>query len=131
MPEQTSVWKFLRIAAGLQTAGIFFQAVTAGMLLSSEYGEVLHGAGARGMYAASMLYVLGAVLVWRPGGGPVRPVLYAVGMLVLASVQVVLGIAHMAALHVPLGVLMFGLSLLQLGHAVLGGRLRAPAAGAA
>ncbi|MDK9500278.1 hypothetical protein QEZ40_005909 [Streptomyces katrae] len=126
MPEQkTRVGTFMRIAAALQTAGVFFQAVTAGLLLSTEYGEALHGAGARGMYAASMLYALAAVLGWRPGGGPVGPVLYAAGMLVLASLQVVLGIAHVASVHVPLGVLMFGLSVLLLGHSVVGGRLRA------
>ncbi|RSS46902.1 hypothetical protein EF912_27200 [Streptomyces sp. WAC07061] len=124
MPEQTAAGTFMRIAAALQTAGVFFQAVTAGLLLSTEYGEALHGAGARGMYAASMLYVLAAVLGWRPGGGPVRPVLYAAGMLVLASAQVVLGIARVASVHVPLGVLMFGLSVLLLGHSVVAGRLR-------
>ena len=41
------------------------------------------------MYGASMLYVLAAILAWRPGGGSPRPVLYASGFLALASVQVV------------------------------------------
>lgn len=68
------------------------------------------------MYGAAMLYVLAAVLAWRPGGGSQRPVLYASGFLALASVQVVLGIAHLPAAHVPLGVLMFGLSVLDLGR---------------
>ncbi|MEU1616734.1 hypothetical protein ABZ479_05440 [Streptomyces sp. NPDC005722] len=108
---------FLQVAVALQTAAIFFQAATAGLLLSSSHGEALHSAGARVMYAASMLYVLAAVLAWRPGGGSPRPILYASGFLALASVQVVLGIAHRPALHVPLGVLMFGLSVLALGRA--------------
>ncbi|MFE0628443.1 hypothetical protein ACFW3D_15905 [Streptomyces sp. NPDC058864] len=107
---------FLRTAVALQTVAIFFQAATAGALLSSSHGEALHSAGARVMYAASMLYVLAAVLAWRPGGGSPRPILYASGFLALASVQVVLGIAHKPSLHVPLGVLMFGLSVLALGH---------------
>ncbi|UUU41189.1 hypothetical protein [Streptomyces sp. NBC_00162] len=109
---------FLQVAIGLQTLTLFFQAVTAGLLLSTSYGEVLHGVGARVMYGASMLYVLAAILAWRPGGGSPRPVLYASGFLALASVQVVLGIAHMPTLHVPLGVLMFGLSVLALGQAL-------------
>ncbi|MFE7705352.1 hypothetical protein ACFU6I_05965 [Streptomyces sp. NPDC057486] len=113
--EQRSL-TFLQVAIGLQTLAVFFQAVTAGLLLSSSYGEELHSAGARVMYAASMLYVLAAVLAWRPGGGTPRPILYASGFLVLASVQVVLGIAHVPSLHVPLGVLMFGLSVLALGQ---------------
>ncbi|MFE7359044.1 hypothetical protein ACFU8Q_39660 [Streptomyces sp. NPDC057543] len=119
---------FLRAAIALQTAAIFFQAVTAGLLLSTSYGETLHSAGARGMYAASMLYVLTAILVWRPGGGSPKSILHAFGFLVLASVQVVLGIAHVPSLHVPLGVLMFGLSVLRLGQVLAGRRTRADAA---
>ncbi|MGW7194599.1 hypothetical protein [Streptomyces chryseus] len=107
---------FLQAAIALQTVSLFFQAVTAGMLLSSSYGAVLHDVGSRVMYGASMVYVLAAVLAWRPGGGAPRPILYASGFLVLASVQVVLGIAHIPSLHVPLGALMFGLSVLALAH---------------
>ncbi|MFC9247539.1 hypothetical protein ACFT7S_27095 [Streptomyces sp. NPDC057136] len=107
---------FLQVAIALQTLSLFFQAVTAGMLLSSSHGEVLHDAGSRVMYGASMIYVLAAILAWRPGGGSPRPILHASVFLVLASVQVVLGIAHMPSLHVPLGVLMFGLSVLALGQ---------------
>ncbi|MEU5534037.1 hypothetical protein [Streptomyces sp. NPDC020362] len=107
---------FLRVTIALQTLAIFFQAVTAGLLLTSSHGEVVHGVGARVMYGASMLYVLAAVLAWRPGGGSPRPVLHASGFLALASVQVVLGIAAVPSLHVPLGVMMFGLSVLALAR---------------
>ena len=109
-------FSFLRIAIALQTLTIFLQAVSAGLLLTSSYGETLHSVGARVMYGASMLYVLAAVLAWKPGGGSPRPVRYASGFLVLASVQVVLGIAHVPSVHVPLGVLMFGLSVLALAR---------------
>ncbi|AIV32231.1 hypothetical protein [Streptomyces sp. CCM_MD2014] len=105
---------FLRIAIALQTLTIFLQAVSAGLLLTASYGETLHSAGARVMYGASMLYVLAAVLAWKPGGGPLAPVWHASGFLVPASVQVVLGIAHVPSVHLPLGVLMFGLSVLAL-----------------
>ncbi|MFI8345828.1 hypothetical protein [Streptomyces sp. NPDC085596] len=107
---------FLRIAIALQTLTIFLQAVSAGLLLTTSYGETLHGIGARVMYGASMLYVLAAVLAWKPGGGSTRPVRHASGFLALASVQVVLGIAHVPSVHLPLGVLMFGLSLLALAR---------------
>jgi hypothetical protein len=107
---------FVRVAIVLQTTAIFFQAVTAGVLLTSSHGEALHSVGARVMYGASMLYVLAAVLAWKPGGGSPRPIGYASGFLVLASVQVVLGIAHVPSVHVPLGVLMFGLSVLALAR---------------
>ncbi|MGX1270119.1 hypothetical protein [Streptomyces phaeoluteigriseus] len=107
---------FLRIAIALQTLTIFLQAVSAGLLLTSSYGATLHDVGARVMYGASMLYLLAAVLAWKPGGGSARPVGHASGFLVLASVQVVLGIAHVPSVHLPLGVLMFGLSLLALAR---------------
>ncbi|MEU1492183.1 hypothetical protein ACFYPA_16200 [Streptomyces sp. NPDC005775] len=107
-------YSFLQVAIFLQTLTVFLQAVSAGLLLTSSYGETLHSAGARVMYGASMLYVLAAVLAWKPGGGSPRPIGYASGFLVLASVQVVLGIAHVPSVHLPLGVLMFGLSLLAL-----------------
>ncbi|MFB7788630.1 hypothetical protein ACFC1D_38735 [Streptomyces vinaceus] len=121
---------FLRVSIALQTLAVFFQAATAGLLLSTSYGETLHGVGARVMYGASMLYLLAATLAWRPGGGSPRPILYASGFLALASVQVVLGVAHIPSFHVPLGVLMFGLSLLVLargtskGPTASGGALR-------
>ncbi|KUL58468.1 hypothetical protein [Streptomyces sp. NRRL S-1521] len=107
---------FLKTAVALQTLTIFLQAVSAGLLLTSAYGETLHSAGARVMYGAAMLYVLAAVLAWKPGGGSLRPVWHASGFLALASAQVLLGIARVPSLHVPLGVLMFGLSALALVH---------------
>jgi hypothetical protein len=107
---------FLHGAIAVQTLTIFLQAISAGLLLSSSYGETLHSVGARVMYGASMLYVVAAVLAWKPGGGSPRPVLHATGFLVLASIQVVTGIAHMSSLHLPLGVLMFGLSVLALAR---------------
>lgn len=113
-PATRSASSFLRLAIALQTLTILVQAVSAGLLLTTHYGETLHSAGARVMYGASMLHVLAAVLAWKPGGGPLRPVLHACGFLLLASVQVVLGIAHVPAVHLPLGVLMFGLSVLAL-----------------
>ncbi|MEN3536677.1 hypothetical protein AAH991_16300 [Microbispora sp. ZYX-F-249] len=109
-------FSFLRIAIILQTLTIFLQAVSAGLLLTASYGETLHSIGARVMYGASMLYLLAAVLAWKPGGGSPRPIWHASGFLVLASVQVVLGIAHVPPAHLPLGVLMFGLSVLALAR---------------
>ncbi|MFJ6996942.1 hypothetical protein [Streptomyces sp. NPDC003090] len=109
---------FLRGAMALQTLTLFFQAVTAGMLLTSSHGYLLHDVGSKVMYAATLLYVLAAILAWRPGGGSPRPVLYATGFLVLASAQVALGVAHVPSLHVPLGVVMFALSTLLLARSL-------------
>ncbi|WP_411079058.1 hypothetical protein [Streptomyces sp. cmx-18-6] len=109
-------FSLLQIAIALQTLTIFLQAVSSGLLFTTSYGEMLHSVGARVMYGASMLYVLAAVLAWKPGGGSPRPIWYASGFLVLASVQVAVGIAHISSVHMPLGVLMFGLSVLALAR---------------
>jgi len=109
-------FSFLQIAIALQTLTVFIQAVSAGLLFTTTYGEVLHDVGARVMYGASMLYVLAAVLAWKPGGGSPRPIWYATGFLVLATAQVAVGIAHIPSVHLPLGVLMFGLSVLALAR---------------
>lgn len=103
-----------RVAIALQTLTIFVQAVSAGLLLTTSYGETLHSAGARVVFAAAVLYVLATVLAWRPGGGSPRPIGHAAGFLVLISAQVALGIAHVPAAHLPLGVLIFGLSVVEL-----------------
>ncbi|MEU0160838.1 hypothetical protein ABZ154_18890 [Streptomyces sp. NPDC006261] len=114
-------YSFLQIATALQTLTIFIQAVSAGLLFTTTYGEALHDAGARVMYGSSMLYVLAAVLAWRPGGALPRQIWYATGFLALASAQVAVGIAHISSVHVPLGVMMFGLSMLALARQVPSG----------
>ncbi|MGW7454177.1 hypothetical protein [Streptomyces sp. NPDC054787] len=117
---------FVRVAIALQTMALFFQAATAGVLLTSSHGYALHDAGSKVMYGASMVYVIAAILAWRPGGGSPRPILHASGFLALASVQVVLGVAHVKSLHVPLGIAMFGLSILALGQALSSARASRP-----
>ncbi|MCG0069097.1 hypothetical protein ACWDUC_03625 [Streptomyces tricolor] len=120
---------FLKAAIALQTLSLFFQAATAGALLTSSRGYLLHDVGSKVMYAAAMLHLLAAVLAWRPGGGSPRPVLYATGFLLLASAQVALGVAHVPSFHVPLGVVMFALSTLALAQALTPRLLPRSAAG--
>ncbi|GHF93910.1 hypothetical protein ACFFSH_22085 [Streptomyces filamentosus] len=116
-PRAAAFPKAVRAAVALQALALFFQTATAGALIaSSSRGALLHDAGSRVMYGATMLYVLAAIVAWRPGGGSPRPVLYATGFLVLASVQVVLGVAHLPAFHVPLGVAMVALGVLDLAR---------------
>ncbi|MBE1533112.1 hypothetical protein [Actinomadura algeriensis] len=104
---------FLRIAIMLQTSLVFVQAVTAGLLLSSPDARVLHSAGSYGLFLVVLLHLVVAVLVWRPGGGSPRLALYAGGFFGLTLAQIALGIADVKTLHVPLGVLLFGMSVLQ------------------
>jgi hypothetical protein len=131
MPTRTTTKQanlmFLRVAITLQTAAVFVQAITAGLLLSSPGGGALHSAGAYALFIVTVLHLIVAILVWRPGSGSPRPILYAAGFFALTSAQVALGIAHVKTLHVPLGVLMFGTSVLQLVR-IWTGRRAGPAA---
>ncbi|GGS83748.1 hypothetical protein GCM10010156_47990 [Planobispora rosea] len=119
---------FLRAAIALQTLALFSTPVTAGLLLSTPSGHTLHSASSYGVFVATVLHLVTAVLVWRPGGGSPRPILHAAGFLGLVLAQVALGIAGLKTLHIPLGVLLFGLSLLQLSRVWAGRRVEAPAA---
>ncbi|NRQ35475.1 hypothetical protein HII36_27130 [Nonomuraea sp. NN258] len=113
---------FLRIAVGVQTAAVFVQAITAGLMLAASTGSAPHSAGSYTLFVVAVLHLIVAIVVWRPGGGSPRHALYAAGFLVLTSAQVALGLAHLTALHVPVGVLMFGVSVVQLMWIWTGGR---------
>ncbi|WP_431898536.1 hypothetical protein [Nonomuraea sp. bgisy101] len=107
---------FLRVAITLQTLALFAAPITAGLLLSSPGGRTLHSVSAYGVFFVALLHLVAAILVWRPGGGSTRPMLYAVGFFGLTLAQIALGIAGAKTLHVPLGVLLFGMSVLQLSQ---------------
>ncbi|NRQ40816.1 hypothetical protein HII36_54780 [Nonomuraea sp. NN258] len=119
---------FLRVAVALQAATLLVQAITAGLLLSSPSGRMLHSVAAIAVVVAGLLHLVAAILVWRPGGGSARGIAPAVGLLVVTVVQMALGMAHMKALHVPLGVVMFAGSVLQLSRLWTGRRTGVTAA---
>ncbi|GAA3441174.1 hypothetical protein [Planomonospora venezuelensis] len=119
---------FLRVVIVLQTLALFAAPVTAGLLLSSPGGSALHSASGYGVFTVTLAHLVAAVLAWRPGGGSPGPVLYAAGFFALTLAQVALGIAQVKTLHVPLGALMFGLSVLQLGQVWAGRRAHGAAA---
>ncbi|WP_370969430.1 hypothetical protein [Amycolatopsis sp. cg9] len=115
---------FLRV---LQTLAVFLSAVTAGLLLTTRSGHSLHSAAAYTVFVVAVVQVVAAVLGWKSGGGSPRPILFAVVFLGLVLAQVALGIAHVTAVHVPLGVLLFGASLSRLSACLpLRGRSRRP-----
>jgi hypothetical protein len=64
----------------------------------------------------ALVQVVLAVLVWRLGHGPGWPVVASVGLLVAILVQSVAGMNGLLAVHVPLGVAIFGLVATLLGR---------------
>jgi uncharacterized membrane protein YbhN (UPF0104 family) len=120
---------FLRVAIIVQTVALFTAPVTAGLLLSSPGGRTLHSVSAYGVFAAAVLSLIAAVLAWRPGGGSPKPILPAAGFFGLTLAQIALGIADVKTLHFPLGVLLFGMSVLQLSQIWTGRRAHEAVAG--
>ncbi len=103
-----------RVMIALQTAVLLIAPVTAGLLLTTPSGRALHSASAYTMFTVAVVHVVVAAVLWRRGGASSQAVQWAGLFLALTLAQVALGIAGWKVVHVPLGVLMFGLSLLQL-----------------
>ncbi|GAA2862927.1 hypothetical protein [Nonomuraea rubra] len=104
----------LKAVAVLHVVALLFQAVTAGMLLSSPGGRALHGASAMALAVIGLLHLVAAILVRWPGGGSARFIGPAAGLLVFTIVAAVLGVMHVKTVHLPLGVLLFGGGVAQL-----------------
>ncbi|WP_052422353.1 hypothetical protein [Nonomuraea candida] len=104
----------LRAVAVLHVAALLFQAVTAGMLLSSPGGRGLHAASGMALAVIGLLHLAAAILVWRPGRGPAAFIAPAALLLVFTIVAAVLGEMHVKTVHLPLGVLLFGGGVAQL-----------------
>lgn len=100
-----------RIVTLVLAAALLIQGITAGLLLASP--------GGRGMHRASAILVLLAALaslVVSIMTKDRKVIVPAVLTLLLVFVQMYLGFAHVKALHVPIGMLMFGGVVHSLGY---------------
>jgi heme A synthase len=102
----------MRLVLWLVAVAVFAQAVLAGLFLDG--GEAWRGWHAvTGMLVLPLLALVQvglAVLVWRRGRGPGWLAVASVGLLVALLVQSVLGMTSQVAVHVPLGVAIYGLT---------------------
>ncbi len=77
---KTANLKLLHATVALQTAAVFLQSVTAGLMMTTlPYGHVLHSAGSYTLWVVTVVHVVVAVLAWRPGGGSPQAIWYAAG----------------------------------------------------
>lgn len=102
-----AVW-FLRISILLVTASVLIQPVLAGLFVTGEVGLLTMHAANASLIALLVLVQLVAAILVRTGGGPGWPIWATVAFFVLVLAQTAIGYARVVALHIPVGVLMFG-----------------------
>lgn len=105
------VWT-LRVLAVLLLLDLVFQVVLAGMFITGDIDLLaMHSANASiPLVLLALLSVIAAVLLRWPARGPVAPMWWSVALLVLMQAQSGFGFARLVAIHIPLGVALFGLS---------------------
>ncbi|HEY3503311.1 MAG TPA: hypothetical protein VGN37_11085 [Actinocatenispora sp.] len=102
----------VRIVAIATAIVVLLQAVSAGLFVTGQVSFLdMHGYGAMAAGLLVIATLVTAILRWRPGGGTSQPVLMAVVELVLVVAQAGLGFSRVLALHIPLGVALFGVTL--------------------
>ena len=90
---------------------LFNQAVFAGRFLSGSF-TALHTHRENATVAGLAVLVAAgcAVLLRRPGGGPLWPAFACLGLFALIALQIVAGFARLLTVHIPLGVTVIGLA---------------------
>ncbi|MBO0727450.1 MAG: hypothetical protein J2P52_17760 [Blastocatellia bacterium] len=102
---QIKLMTALRVALAIHAASGFAQAVSAGFFLSGRDAAVgFHGGIARFMMIISLLQVIAAVFLWKPGGQPPRIALISGAIFLAEIVQIGTGFTHILPVHVPLAV---------------------------
>jgi hypothetical protein len=105
----------LRAIVLLHAALVLTQAALAGQFLSGHGAWLrVHETNAGVIQLVGLVQLVVAVLVWRPGRGPGWPALASLALLVAEEFQIGFGYARVLALHVPLGVAIFGLTVAML-----------------
>jgi hypothetical protein len=110
-PHRSRAASALIVAAQVQAVLVFAQALFAGLFLSGA-GTWLAWHRFNGL-AVVVLGLVTLVLagIVRAKGGPTWPVLAAAGIAVALLIQFFSGFAGVVALHVPLGVAIFGFAI--------------------
>jgi hypothetical protein len=116
--QQPGIARAMRGVLWLLALAVFAQPVFAGLFLDGhEVWRDWHAtSGMLVLPLLALVQVVLAVLVWRLGHGPGWPVVASVGLLMAILAQSVAGMNGLLAVHVPLGVAIFGLVATLLGR---------------
>jgi cation transport ATPase len=116
--QGSGIVRAMQVAMWLLAVAAFAQAIFAGLFLDGrDAWRDWHATS--GMLVLPFLALVGvvlAVLAWRAGRESGWTVLTSLGLLVAIIVQSVLGMTGQLALHIPLGVAIFGLLVILLGR---------------
>ncbi|MEV5414511.1 hypothetical protein AB0K60_37460 [Thermopolyspora sp. NPDC052614] len=104
------VWS-LRVTTVTHLVMVLAQAVLAGMFITGDV-DLLRVHSVVGQVASGVvtLQFVAAILLWRPGGGAAWPLWLSLLLTALEGVQHTTGFNRTLDLHIPLGMLIFGLS---------------------
>jgi cytochrome bd-type quinol oxidase subunit 2 len=108
----------MRLVLWLLAVSVLAQAILAGLFLDGHdaWRDWHATSGMVLLPILALVQVVLAVLVWRSGRGPSWPAIASVGLLVAILLQIAMGQASQLAVHVPLGVAIFGLVGALLGR---------------
>jgi hypothetical protein len=102
----------LRAVVLAHAALVLAQASFAGRYLGGDAaGLRLHERNAELLVTLALVQLVLAVLVWRPGRGPGWPALASLALWLAEVAQMAFGYGRALAVHVPLGVAIFGLTV--------------------
>jgi hypothetical protein len=102
----------LRAVASVHATLVLLQAAFAGRFLAGDAaGLRLHERNADLIVTLALVQLVVALLAWRPGRGPGWPALASLALLVAEVTQMAFGYEGRLAVHVPLGVFIFGLAV--------------------
>jgi hypothetical protein len=106
-------WTVFRICCTATAVLLFNQAVFAGQFLGGSFGALqTHRDNATAAGLAVLVTAVAAVLVRRPGGGPLWTVFACLALFGLVAAQIAIGFARLLTVHIPLGVAVILLMLL-------------------
>ncbi|MFE9383027.1 hypothetical protein ACFYMO_07265 [Streptomyces sp. NPDC007025] len=117
----------LRAVVTLFLLLLLVQPVLAGMFISGDVDLLeLHEINSHTITFTGWVLVLAAVLVWRPGRGPLWPAVLALLLSFVISTQAGWGYARELELHIPMGVFLVsaGTALVHWAYAYRPGRGR-------
>ena len=104
----------LRVIVLLHATLVLAQAAFAGQFLAGHAAWLrVHETNAGIIHLVAFVQLVAAILVWRPGRGPGWPALASLTLLLAEEFQLGFGYARLLALHVPLGVAIFGLTVVM------------------